>query len=131
MGAVAGFLSSADNIFKVFQLAGTAFSAVSSYQSRQAQADAEADRTRAEHERLKREQARNIARHKAQIGASGVTAEGTPLLILEEQAYEDALDSQALLKGGKAREREIRQKGLAESVGYGMSAAKQAKTLLG
>lgn len=127
--AAGGAGTAASSVFTVgnmLQLAGTAIGAMGALQAGQAQANAAnynaalAQQTAAaEAERSRRASARQMGAIRAAIGKSGVTSEGTPLMVLADSAAEAEIDAMNAMWSGNQRSNMLRREGsMARREGY-------------
>lgn len=80
-------------------------------------ADAAKDMARIDANRLRTQRARQLAGMRAQIGASGVTFQGTPLALLADQAAEAGRDVALTRFKGDIEASNLRNKGTASLIG--------------
>jgi hypothetical protein len=105
IGAAAMAAYSADQQAKAQARQAKAEAAWHDYNARVAQREAEAERKAAEYEaqQHKRQADQVLKRHRALVGVSGVTSEGSPLLVEEDTAAQLALENAMIREQGLRR----------------------------
>jgi len=110
------------NAAQAVMAAGSILQGIAGYKSNQANQKMARYQTDADVERMRREKARMLGQTQVGISKSGVQMEGSPLMVIAENAAEAELDIQTRRWTGQMRENEFERRGKASLIGGAMGA---------